>query len=59
MENFREQEPNYEIYCQELLFECDYIAIEALAKQIEIEEQAKRDIEDIEEAWYQDTLEEL
>lgn len=49
----------YENCRQELLFECEYIAIEALAKQIEIEEQAKRDIEDIEEAWYQDTLEEL
>ena len=49
----------YENCRHELLFECEYIAIEALAKQIEIEEQAKRDIEDIEEAWYQDTLEEL
>ena len=49
----------YENCRQDLLFECEYIAIEALAKQIEIEEQAKRDIEDIEEAWYQDTLEEL
>ena len=57
MERLNQSE--YESCRQELLFECDYIAIEALAKQIEIEEQAKRDIEDIEEAWYQDTLEEL
>ena len=57
MERLNQSE--YESCRQELLFEIEHIAIESLIKQIEIEEQAKRDIEDIEEAWYQDTLEEL
>ena len=52
-----EQLNNTEIYRQELQFEIDVIALQCLAKHIEIEEQATRDIEDIEEAWFQDTLE--
>lgn len=54
-----EQLPTKETLKEDLLFEIEHIAIESLIKQIEIEEQATRDIEDIEEAWYQDTLEEL
>ena len=52
-----EQLNNTEVYRQELLFEIDVIALQSMAKHIEIEEQATRDIEDIEEAWFQDTLE--
>ena len=52
-----EQLNNTEVYRQELLFEIDVIALQCLAKHIEIEEEATRDIEDIEEAWFQDTLE--
>ena len=54
-----EQLNNIEAYRKELLFEIDVIALQCLAKHIEIEEQATREIEDIEEAWFQDTLESL
>ena len=54
-----EQLPIKETLKEDLLFEIEHIAIESLIRQIEIEEQAHRDIEDIEGAWFQDTLEEI
>ena len=52
-------EPNYEIYKQQLLFECDRLAIVSLATAIDsqVHKEANEMIEDIREAWYQDTLE--
>ena len=55
------QEPNYEIYRQELLFECDRLAIVSMATALgsEVHKEANQEIEDIREAWYQDTQETL
>ena len=52
-------EPDYEVYRQELLFECDRLAIVSLATAIDsqVHKEANEMIEDIREAWYQDTLE--
>lgn len=61
MENFKEQEPNYEIYKEQLLFECDRLAIVSMATAIDskIHKEANEMIEDIREAWYDDTWETL
>ena len=54
-------EPNYEIYKQQLLFECDRLAIVSMAAHHDskIRAEANQEIEDIREAWYDDTWETL
>ena len=49
----------YENCRQELLFECDRLAIVSMATAIDskVHNEANEMIEDIREAWYQDTLE--
>lgn len=61
MEHYREQEPNYEIYKEQLLFECDRLAIVSMAAHHDskIRAEANQDIEEIKQAWFEDTQETL
>ena len=54
-------EPNYEIYKEQLLFECDRLAIVSMAAHHDskIRAEANQEIEEIREAWYQDTMDRL
>ena len=63
-QNFNREEAieaNKEQYRQELLFECDRLAIVSLATAIDsqVHKEANQEIEEIREAWYDDTWETL